>query len=103
MDETLQADTKQNAGAGGSEDGVGKPDPLSALERRWDRLAVTIRDLRDENAVLLEQLSEQEERVARMEVEAAAKVEEVAELTEEKRRTILRIENLLTRFDDLGS
>lgn len=76
-------------------------DSLTELENQWGKLVENIRDVREENVALLEQLQEQEDLVARLQQEAAAKGEEVAVLQDEKRRTILRIESLLGRFDDL--
>ena len=105
MDDNLHTSSAQSSQSSGEESldrGVtSQQDPLAALERQWDRLAKSIRDLRDENAVLLEQSQEQEEQIARMEQEAVARTKELAELDEEKKRTIVRIESLLARFGEL--
>ncbi len=78
------------------------PDPLTSLEQRWDALAGMIRNLRSENGALREQLKEREERITRNDEETARLKEQLDGLTEEKKKTIARIEGLLARFDDIG-
>jgi len=77
-------------------------DPLSVLERRWEAMAGKIRDLRNENGNLKEQMAERDERIARLDAESTRLNERLAVMNEEKKRTISRIENLLAHFDDLG-
>lgn len=90
--------------AGTQEDGLPiQQDPLSALESQWDRLAQTIQGLRRENARLLEQVQEQGQRIVHLEQEVTDQAEAMVVLSEEKRKTVLRIEGLLARFDDLGT
>ena len=84
------------------ESDAARQDPLTELEQRWDRLVQTIHDLREENALLQSQLQEQNGKMVHIEQAFAAKAGEVTALSEEKRRTIARVEGLLARFDDLG-
>ena len=106
MDKTLQQGEPQtpvSASSQGGQGGVAVPaDSLAELEHRWERLVDIVRDLREGNATLAEQLKEREGRIVRMEQAIVAKSAEVLTLTEERQRTVARIENLLARFDDLG-
>ena len=103
MGEVVQVDDGQGSGVEHSyASGATQQDPLTALEQRWERLVQTIHDLREENAVLQSQLQEQNGKMVHIEQALTAKAEEVTALSEEKRRTIARVEGLLARFDDLG-
>ena len=102
MDSRLPMEQNTQVSRNAQEDGILiQQDPLAALESQWDRMARMIRDLREENKLLLEQVQEQGQRITHLEQEVKAQAEEMVVLSEEKRKTVLRIEGLLARFDDL--
>ncbi|MEO5341315.1 MAG: cell division protein ZapB [Magnetococcus sp. MYC-9] len=86
------------AGAGST----ARPDPLTELEQRWEKLAKGIQDLRAENAALWEQVQEREGQVTRLEQELTARTAAFSALQEEQQRTEQRIGGLLARFDEIG-
>ena len=79
---------------------TGTSDLLTALERRWDAMAGLIRDLRDETGMLRNQLQERDQQATRRDAEAVVLKEQLSQLDEEKKRTILRLEGMLAKFDD---
>lgn len=84
------------------QEAAAETDLLTALERRWESMSAAIRDLRNANTALREQLRERDEQAARGDQETVRLREQVGELLEEKRRTISRVEGLLARFDESG-
>lgn len=69
---------------------------LTVLERRWDAMTSTLRELK-------ERVAGQEGQIADLEQQLARQQENQEVLEREKAEVIARIEGLLTRFEELGA
>lgn len=69
---------------------------LAVLERRWDDMAGTIRDLR-------EQLAHARKQISDLETQSLEQQEQIDALEKEKAGVIARIEGLVARYEESGS
>ncbi len=69
---------------------------MTVLERRWEEVSTTVRDLR-------EQIASKDEQIADLETQLQQQTEIQESLNREKAEIIARIEGLLARFEELGS
>ncbi|MBF0448963.1 MAG: hypothetical protein HQL67_12240 [Magnetococcales bacterium] len=75
---------------------------LDRLEQKMDALNELVSGLRLEKVSLTEKLENRDDNYSRLQQENAELKSKMAELTEEKEKTILKLETLLARFDGSG-